>query len=284
MRQVLGVRARLIRKMQKLTLKELSAKSGLSVRFIGEVEAGRANPSMESVLALAQALDVHIFSLFGHIENSESHSLLHVLIDLLPTGAAEMALHTLRGLIPNRARALVLLGLRGAGKSTLGPKLSAVLKRDFYEVDAEIEAEAGMDLASIFEFHGEAHYRELEHRVLERLLRDTRPCVLAVSGGVVTQSNSWALIRKEAITLWLKATPHIHWSRVVAQGDLRPISGRSRAPAELMELYHERQPIYSSADLVLDTSSMDASGVLTQATEKFNALVGDTPAGATLTA
>lgn len=277
MRQILGEKARYFRKEQGLTLRQLSEKSGLSIRFIGEVEAGRANPSLESMVALSQALNVHLYALLGQHDGSDVHHMLHVLVDLLPSGNAQAALTYLRQQIPNQGRTLVLLGLRGAGKSTIGPQLAQALGREFHEVDHLVEEEAGMGLASLFEFHGESHYRQIEKEVLQRLLHRDEPCVLAVSGGVVTAEESWQLIRREAITMWLKASPNIHWSRVVDQGDLRPISGRSRAPAELIELYQTRQPLYATADLILDTSALTIDQALMEAAHQFQTLVGHQP-------
>lgn len=225
-RRTLGERVKALRAAQGATRADVAAASGLSLRFLAEVEAGRANPSLTSLHDLARAL---------HADVTE--------------------------LVRAETRPIALLGLRGAGKSTVGPRLAQKLAWPFVEVDREIEAEAGMPLASIFELHGEEHYRALERRVLARLLDARAPSVLATGGGVVTHPESFDLLRTRARTVWLQATPQAHWDRVVAQGDERPMARREQARAELEALHRARAPLYAQADVVVDTTATDVDGV-----------------------
>ncbi len=220
----LGERVRSLRDARGLTRAALSERSGLSLRFLAEVEGGRANPSLGSLHDLAGALDVDVI---GLLERAQS------------------------------ARPVALLGLRGAGKSAVGKRVARGLGWSFVELDKEIEREAGMSLAELFALHGEAHYRTLERRVLMTLLGRADPAVIATGGGVVTHDESWGLLRSRALTVWLKATPQEHWDRVLAQGDVRPMHQRARARAELEALYAARAPLYAAADLVVDTSALD---------------------------
>lgn len=226
-RTALGARAKAVRKDRGLTLKALSEASGLSVRFLSEVEAGRANPSVGSLFQLAKALGI-----------------------------------SARSLLPeDRPRTVALLGIRGAGKSTVGARLAARLRRPFVELDRLIERDAGMELGDLFEIHGEERVGQIEERVLERVLAEEEPCVLATGGGLVTHPASWALLEAKAITVWLKATPQEHWDRVIAQGDLRPMQNRRRARAEFEALYAARAPLYARAELIVDTTRKDVDGV-----------------------
>jgi XRE family aerobic/anaerobic benzoate catabolism transcriptional regulator len=222
-RRALGDRVRELRDERDFTRLDLAAKSGLSVRFLADVEAGRANPSLGSLYDLAGALDVDVAAL-----------------------------------LRKRARPVALLGLRGAGKSTVGKKVAKALSWPFVELDSEIEREAGMKLGELFALHGEAHYRTLEERVLRSLLTKSEPAVVATGGGLVTHEESWSLLRTGALTVWLQATPQEHWDRVLAQGDVRPMQQRARARAELEALYQARAPLYAAAELVVDTSARDA--------------------------
>lgn len=228
-RRDLGDRVRRLRGARGTTLKALAAASGLSLRFLSEVEAGRANPSLGSLHDLAQALAVDV----GELVRREAP----------------------------RARPIALLGLRGAGKSTVGKRLAERLEVRFVEVDREVEQEAGMSLAAIFELHGEGHYRALERRVLDRLLAPQDAIVLATGGGVVMHPESFDLVRARARTVWLMATPQAHWDRVIAQGDHRPMARRAQARAELEALFAARAPLYARADLVVDTTTLDVAAV-----------------------
>jgi len=262
LRAALGERAKAFRKARGHTLRELAEKSGLSTRFLSQVESGQANPSLESMHELAKALGVHIFTLVGQGALHPERDALHEIVDALTPGEIGRAVDALRP-IRRPPTSIVLLGLRGAGKSTVGQALARDLGWAFHEVDALVEAEAGMSLAGMFELHGERHYREVEHQVLAGLLAtDQPPSVIAPSGGVVKSEESWSLLKERSSTVWLRAPPQAHWDRVLAQGDMRPMGGRSRARAELEELYARRAPRYAEADLVIDTAHRDVQAVV----------------------
>jgi XRE family aerobic/anaerobic benzoate catabolism transcriptional regulator len=227
----LGLRTRALRDRAGLTRKELATASGLSLRFLSDVEAGKANPSLGSLHDLARALEVDVTAL------------------LLPEPA------------PRTVKPLALLGLRGAGKSTIGARLGKALGWTFVELDRRIEREAGLRLGPLFELHGEAHYRALERRVLGALLDEGTPAVIATGGGIVAHPESFELLRGKTTTIWLKATPDDHWDRVVGQGDRRPVEGRERARAELDALYWARASHYERADLTVDTSARSPEAV-----------------------
>jgi XRE family aerobic/anaerobic benzoate catabolism transcriptional regulator len=115
---------------------------------------------------------------------------------------------------------------------------------------------AGMALEQIFEMHGAAYYRKLEREAVEDLAARTPSGVVATGGGLVTDAASYALVRRAATTIWLKAKPEDHMTRVVAQGDARPMANRSSAMAELRALLRARRPLYERAEHVVDTSKL----------------------------
>lgn len=223
----LGERVRGLRGERGLTRQDVADRAQLSLRFLADVEGGKANPSLGSLHELANALAVDVTALLS---------------------------------APLAARPLALVGLRGAGKSTLGKKVAKALGRAFVEVDREIEREAGMALGELFSLHGEAHYRTLEERVLRALLARAEPLVLATGGGVVTHEESWRVLRARATTVWLKATPQEHWDRVLLQGDERPMHKRAQARAELEALHAARAPLYAAADVIIDTGALLVPG------------------------
>src|SRR3954467_13515310 len=104
-------------------------------------------------------------------------------------------------------RSIVLVGMMGAGKSTIGRRLSARLRLPFLDADGEIEAAAGMSIPDIFETHGEPHFRDGEARVIARLL-DNGPAVLATGGGAFMREETRSRIRAKAVPGWPKGDAH----------------------------------------------------------------------------
>jgi XRE family aerobic/anaerobic benzoate catabolism transcriptional regulator len=150
---------------------------------------------------------------------------------------------------------VALIGLRGAGKSSVGAALARRWGVPLVELDALVAREAGMSLGTLFEIHGDAYFRKLEHDVLRAFLDRNEAAVLATGGSIVTAPETFELLRQRTITVWLKARPEDHWNRVVAQGDVRPMKNRANAMSELRALLRARKPLYARADHVVDTSS-----------------------------
>jgi XRE family aerobic/anaerobic benzoate catabolism transcriptional regulator len=229
----LGQGIRSARKERKLSLRELAKRSGLSERFLSDVESGRANMSVISLLSVAEALGVKASDLLVSNEKAE--------------GAAGVT---------------ALLGLRGAGKSTVGRALGEKLGLPFFELDRLVEAKAGMKLSEIFAFHGEDYYRRLELEVLRSFLAEHPRAILATGGGVVTSPQAYRLLSERTRTVWLKAAPEEHWQRVVRQGDLRPIENRPEAMTELKRRLREREPLYARARITCSTSGRPVTAVV----------------------
>jgi shikimate kinase len=147
------------------------------------------------------------------------------------------------------ARSVVLVGMMGAGKSTIGRRLSARLRLPFLDADGEIEAAAGMSIADIFETHGEPHFRDGEARVIARLL-ESGPAVLATGGGAFMREETRNRIRDRAVSIWLKANADIIMRRVKRRAD-RPLLQTADPAATVGRLIEEREPVYAHADLTI---------------------------------
>lgn len=197
---------------------------------MNELEAGRGNISLERFERLARVFGLRAWQLLAECEAADPK---HV----------------------------ALLGLRGAGKSTIGAAIAKELDLPFVELDEWVEREAGLSLREVFELQGEVAYRSLERDVLRRLVEERGPSVIATGGGIVMDPQAFSFLRSAARTVWLKARPEDHMSRVESQGDLRPMQNRRNAMAELRALLTARAPLYAQADHVIDTSSLglDAS-------------------------
>lgn len=235
----LGSAVRALRTERGWTIRELAAASEVSVRFVSDVEGGKGNVSVLTLARLARALGVPPASL---LDESAAASPVGV-----PSG---------------RRRVLALVGLRGAGKSTIGHRLAEKSGRRFVELDARVEQAAGLSLAEIFALHGDAFYRRLETTVLERFLDQDSDAVLATGGGIVTNPEAWSILKRRATVVWLKARPDDHWTRVVRQGDRRPMRANPRARTELKALLRAREPLYRQADHVVDTSHLGVEGAV----------------------
>lgn len=146
-------------------------------------------------------------------------------------------------------RSVVLVGMMGAGKSTIGRRLSARLHLPFLDADTEIEAAAGMSIPDIFETHGEPHFRDGEARVIARLL-DGGPAVIATGGGAFMREETRGRIRDKAVSIWLKADADIIMKRVKRRAD-RPLLQTVDPAATVGRLIEEREPVYRRADLTI---------------------------------
>jgi shikimate kinase len=146
-------------------------------------------------------------------------------------------------------RSVVLVGMMGAGKSTIGRRLSARLRLPFLDADIEIETAAAMSIPEIFETHGEPHFRDGEARVIARLL-DGGPAVIATGGGAFMREETRSRIRLQAVSIWLKADADIIMRRVKRRVD-RPLLQTPDPAATVGRLIEEREPIYQHADLTI---------------------------------
>jgi shikimate kinase len=163
--------------------------------------------------------------------------------------------------IPAHRRTIALIGLMGVGKSTVGRRLARRLHLPFADGDAEIEAAAGMTVSDIFASLGEPEFRAGEARVMKRLLEGPRK-VLATGGGAVLNPDTRAVLKRTAITVWMRADLEVVAQRVLRR-DTRPLL-RGRDPLEtLTTLAEARYPVYAEADLTVDV----AGGAHAQAVE-----------------
>ncbi len=225
----LGERVRAWRNGRSMTRKALATASGVSERYLAQLEAGHGNISVLLLRKVAQAMHVAVEDLVR--ENPDQD--------------------------PARRR-IALLGLRGAGKSTLGAKLAAALGIPFVELDREVEREAGSQLGEVFAMFGQEAFRRFERRALERVLRTHECAVIAAGGSLVTDPDTYRLLLDNCHSVWLKAKPEEHMNRVIAQGDMRPFEGqmrdRSVALDEIRKLLADRDRLYARADATVDTT------------------------------
>ncbi len=146
-------------------------------------------------------------------------------------------------------RPLVLVGMMGAGKTTVGRRLAARLGRHFVDSDEEIEKAAQMTIPEIFEQRGEAEFRHGETRVIARLLKEHN-LVLATGGGAFVNAETRALVKTEAVSVWLKAEVDVLFARVSRRSN-RPLLKTENPRKTLETLVEARYPIYAEADVTV---------------------------------
>jgi shikimate kinase len=169
-------------------------------------------------------------------------------------------------------RSVVLVGMMGAGKSTIGRRLSARLRLRFLDADNEIEmAHAGMTIPEIFSAYGEPYFRDGEARVIARLL-EGGPAVLATGGGAFMREETRDRIREKAISIWLKADADIIMKRVKRRAD-RPLLQTVDPEATLGRLLTEREPVYQHADLTIWSRDVPHEKIVDECIDALHALL-----------
>jgi len=246
-----------------MTRRLLARDSGVSERHLAELEAGRGNVSIMLLRQVAGALGLPVATLVDEgPERDPAVQLAEAFLRRLrPDQMAEASELLLRhfGELERAERdgRIALIGLRGAGKSTLGRLLARSRGVPFIELDKKIEAIGGLPLEGIFELYGQGGFRRFERQALESVLETEARFVLAASGSIVSEPETFGRLLAACRTVWLRATPAEHMDRVVAQGDLRPMADNREAMADLQAILATRQAMYARADEVLDTSGRD---------------------------
>jgi XRE family aerobic/anaerobic benzoate catabolism transcriptional regulator len=260
----LGARIRAWRARRGMTRKQLAVDSGLSERFLADVESGKGNASINSLEATARALNITLIEL---LQDAPRPALARVqgLLGRLDDTQLDHAYQLLatqfgNGADKSREKRIALIGLRGAGKSTLGAQLAQDRGVPFIELDREIEREAGTSMNEILLLHGQAGYRRYERRALLRIA-DEHPdgVVMTTGGSIVSERETFDLLQGRFYCVWIKASPEEHMGRVVAQGDMRPFDSTRGATREALEdlrrILASREALYARADAVVDTAS-----------------------------
>ena len=262
----LGQRVRSIRALRGMSRKVLAGASGLSERYIAQLESGQGNLSIVLLRRIAQATGAPIEDL---VADGKRHPADWPLFRELLANASPAQIEQARSHLGRTGTAkasvqpgrIALIGLRGAGKSTLGQRAAQALGCPFAELNREIESGAGLPIAEIFPLYGQDGYRRLERAALDRIIARPGPLLLATGGGIVADAVTFERLLGHFTTIWIKASPAEHMGRVRAQGDLRPMAHDKAAMAELIAILKSREPFYARASQTIDTAgrSIDES-------------------------
>lgn len=261
----LGQRVRTMRALRGMSRKVLAKVSGISERYIAQLEAGRGNVSIVLLRRVSHAMGAHLEDLIPAADSAPDWPVIRDLLRKATSAQIAQAKDLLAGHGAASDRAsfsgIALIGLRGAGKSTLGKLLAKRIGWNFVELNKEVEAQNGLSVAEIIALYGQEGFRRMEQSALSQLLARKELMVLATGGGIVSEPLTFDLILSSFYTIWLKAEPEEHMGRVRKQGDLRPMADDRSAMAELRNILVSREPLYARASATVDTAglSVDAA-------------------------
>ncbi len=255
-----GGEVRKNRAKRGMTRRQLAHASETSERYLAQIESGAGNPSVSVLRAIARALDLPAAALLPEtgVRTAALGSILGLLTQVpekdLPALAKELAARVVRAGSVDRGQRIALVGLRGAGKSTLGRMLAQHLGWPFIELDRRVAEEYGASVPDLIEMAGMATFRRHERDALDRVIARNEAAIITTAGGIVSNPETYALLLRRTHTVWIKARPDEHMSRVMAQGDFRPMAQNRAAMADLVAILEARRADYARAEAELDTS------------------------------
>lgn len=266
----LGQRVRTMRALRGMSRKVLAKVSGISERYIAQLESGKGNVSIVLLRRVAAAMGAPVEDMIPTADTAPDWLVIR---DLMRSATPQQVAQAKEILSGNGAArhgtfaGIALIGLRGAGKSTLGKMLAKKIGWTFVELNKEIEQQNGLSVAEIIALYGQEGFRRMEQAALAQLLARKEPIVLATGGGIVSEPVTFDLVLSSFYTVWLRATPEEHMGRVRKQGDLRPMADDRSAMQELRTILLSREPLYARASAQVDTAGLDVEGAARRLTD-----------------
>lgn len=255
---VLGDRVRTLRAHRGMTRKVLARDSGVSERYLAQLEQGLGNISVVLLSRVAAALRIEPSDLLRSRGRQTAEEILiaDLLRELSPDkhkAFLQMLTGQFSAPVESRQR-IALVGLRGAGKTTQGKRLAEQLECPFVQLSCEIEELAGMSMSEIFALSGATGFRRLEERALMQALKRYDRCVLETPGSIVMEPSLLSTLLTTCFVVWLHAQPEEYMRRLIAEGDVRPMENQVDAMADLRRILAERKDNFAQAHASLDTN------------------------------
>lgn len=265
---VLGDRVRTLRAHRRMTRKVLARDSGVSERYLAQLEHGQGNISVVLLARVAAALRTEPSDLLQTRERQTAEEVLiaDLLRELSPdTHKAFLQILSENFSVPVESRRrIALIGLRGAGKTSQGKLLAGHLDIPFVHLGGEIEKLAGMSASEIFSLSGQTGYRRLEEKALMQTLKRHDRCVVETGGSIVTDPKLLNTLLTTCFVVWLYARPEEYMRRLTAEGDVRPMENLTDAMSDLRRILSERDELYSKAHASIDTSDISIEECVTE--------------------
>lgn len=281
----LGERVRDARAKRGMARRILARDSGVSERYLAQLESGAGNPSVAVLRQIARAVDYPLADLVAG--PGAASPALAPLVELL-AGVEPARLPAVQSLIerhlagggvtgPGGAsrKRIALIGLRGAGKSTLGRLLAERLDLPFIELNRLVEQDYGGSIGEILALSGQPAFRRYERRALENVVAEHERAVVSTGGGLVSETATFGYLLEHCWTVWIKASPEEHMTRVIEQGDLRPMARNDEAMDDLKAILAAREPSYRRADASVDTTGQSVEESLAALMEAVRPVLRD---------
>jgi XRE family aerobic/anaerobic benzoate catabolism transcriptional regulator len=263
--RLLAGKIRAARARRGMTRNALAADSGVSLRFLAQLESGLGNPSILVLRRIASAMG---FPPDNLLSDDPPPAIDRVLLTQLLKKLSDDETASARRLLTQHfghdtagdagKPYIALIGLRGAGKTTLGRRLAQQRGVPFFELDREVEREYGATIGEILQLHGQPGYRRFERERLLAVLAQHSAAVIETGGGLAADPETLSLLLGHSTTVWVRASPEDHMQRVIDQGDLRPMARSREAMRELKDILTAREPFYRQAHFHLTTTGKTA--------------------------
>jgi XRE family aerobic/anaerobic benzoate catabolism transcriptional regulator len=253
------------RAQRGMTRNALAADSGVSLRFLAQLEGGQGNPSILVLRRIASAMG---FPADDLLSNDPPAAIDRILLTQMLKRLSDDEIAKARRLLTQhlgldavsdaKKPYVTLIGLRGAGKTTLGRRLAKHRGVPFFELDREVEREYGATIGEILQLHGQPGYRRFERESLQTVLSKNPAAIIETGGGLAADPETLPLLLEHSLAVWVRASPEEHMQRVIDQGDLRPMARSREAMRELKDILKAREPFYRQAHFHLMTSGRTA--------------------------
>ena len=255
----IGLIVKKYRSKRGITRQVLANKSGISLRYLAQLESGKANPTISIIANIAHALNLSLSDIFFNSKNT-NNNLMDQRFNSFNSHQKDKVYELINDIykenkLNKNKNKIALIGLRGAGKSTLGNMLHNEYAYPLFEATNEIEKLGGMNINEIIELGGQGMYRRFEYDVVKSLSNNHKKIVLLTGGSIVSEHKTYSYLLNNYFTIWIKASPEEHMQRVLNQGDSRPMASNPRAMDDLNNILNERISLYSKADLIVDTEN-----------------------------
>ena len=263
--RTLADKVRDARAQRGMTRNALAADSGVSLRFLAQLESGQGNPSILVLRRIASAMG---FPPDNLLSDDPPPAIDRLLLAQMLRRLSDAEIAQVRGLITQHLSLdkvsevkkpyVTLIGLRGAGKTTLGRRLAEHRGVPFFELDREVEREYGATIGEILQLHGQPGYRRFERESLQAVLSKNPAAIIETGGGLAADPETLPVLLEHTLAVWVRASPEEHMQRVIDQGDLRPMARSREAMRELKDILKAREQFYRQAPLHLMTSGRTA--------------------------
>ena len=246
-----------------ITRQILANKSGISLRYLAQLESGKANPTISILKNISYSLNMTLSDMFFTYNNETTIGMHDSRLMKFSSEQRKKVLSLIENIDKeNRSKKnknkIALIGLRGAGKSTIGKMFHKEFNVPLFEATNEIEKLGGMNINEVIELGGQGMYRRYEYDIISSIHKNHKNLILLTGGSIVSEKETYNYLLNNYFTIWIKASPKEHMNRVLKQGDSRPMASNPRAMEDLNNILNERISLYSKADIIIDTENFSA--------------------------